>query len=157
MKEENKKTGQTLSDIAKGIQYTVNAAQDVVEKFYIKLLDRYFDDDQNPISMGINISDDTSIDIPLITLVTPTGMELDELEVDMSLRVDGIDKKKEITKAGDEIHRASFNISFASGGVKSGRDTNMIDLKMKFKQGDAPEGIQRIIESFANNVIPKDK
>ncbi len=157
MKEEKSKTGQTLSDIAKGIQYTVNAAQDVVEKFYIKLLDRYFDDDQNPISMGINISEETSIDVPLITLVTPTGMELEELDVDMSLRVDGIDTKKEITKAGDEIKRASFNISFASGSDKTGRDANMIDIKMKFKKGDAPEGIQRIIESFANNVIPKDK
>ncbi len=156
MSEDISKTQHTLSDIAKGIQYTVNTAQDVVEKFYIKLLDRYFDDDNNPISMGINISEDTSINVPLITLVTPTGLELEELEVDMSLRVDGMETKKETTKAGDEVKRASFNISFSSGGGKSARDTNMIDLKMKFKQGDAPEGIQRIIESFANNVIPKD-
>ena len=61
---------------------------------------RYFDEDQNPISMSINISDETSINVPLITLVTPTGMELEELDVDMSLRVDGIDTKKEIIIEG---------------------------------------------------------
>ncbi len=147
-------SGQTLTDIAKGIQYTVNAAQDVVEKFYIGLLDRYFDEDNNPINMAVNISEDTTIDVPLITLVTPSGLELDELEVEMSLRVDGVDTKKEITRAGDEIQRASFDISF--GGNKLNKNPNMIEMKMKFKKGDAPEGIQRIIESFSNNVIPKD-
>ncbi len=107
--------------------------------------------------MGINISNDTSIDVPLITLVTPTGLELDELEVDMSLRVDKIEKKTEKSRTGEDVHRASFDISFSSGSHKSSRDANMIDLRMKFKKGDAPEGIQRIIENFANNVIPKDK
>lgn len=150
-------TGQTLTDIAKGIQYTVNAAQDVVEKFYIGLLDRYFDKDNNPINMAVNITEDTAVDVPLITLVTPSGLELDELEVDMSLRVDGVRTKKEITKAGDEVERASFDISFSGGQKSTIKNPNFIEMKMKFKKADAPEGIQRIIESFANNVIPKDK
>lgn len=150
-------TGQSLTDIAKGIQYTVNAAQDVVEKFYIGLLDRYFDEDNNPISMAVNISEDTTVDVPLITLVTPSGLELEELEVDMSLRVDGVRTKKEITKAGDEIERASFDISFSNGSKTHNKNPNFIEMKMKFKKADAPEGIQRIIESFSNNVIPKDK
>lgn len=150
-----KNAGQTLTDIAKGIQYTVNAAQDVVEKFYIGLLDRYFDEDNNPVNMAVNISDETTIDVPLITLVTPTGLELEELEVEMSLRVDGVNTKKETTRAGDEVQRASFDISF-SGSNRKVKNPNTIDMKMKFKKGDAPEGIQRIIESFANNVIPKD-
>lgn len=148
--------GQTLSDIAKGIQHTVNTAQEVVEKYYIRLLDRYFDEQDNPKTMGINLSDDTSIDVPLIALVSPRGLELDELEVGMSLRVDGVKNKKEITKAGDEVQRASFQISFG-GGKKGQKDPNMIDLSMKFKKGDSPEGVQRIIESFANRVTPKGK
>ena len=149
--------GQTLTDIAKGIQYTVNAAQDVVEKLYIGLLDRYFDEDNNPISMAMNITEDTQVDVPLITLVTPTGLELDELEVDMSLRVDGVSTKKEITKAGDEVDRASFDISFSGANKGKDKNPNFIEMRMKFKKADAPEGIQRIIESYANNVIPKDK
>ena len=152
-----KNTGQTLTDIAMGVQFSVNAAQDVVEKFYIGLLDRYFDEENNPVTMAMNISDGVTIDVPLITLVTPTGLELEELEVDMSLRVDGVATKQEVTKAGDEVNRASFDISFSNGTNKPGKDPNMIDLKMKFKKGDAPEGIQRIIESFTSNVIPKDK
>ena len=154
--DKREHTRQTLTDIAKGIQYTVNAAQDVVEKFYIGLLDRYFDDDNNPINMAVNLSDETTVDVPLITLVTPTGLELDELEVDMSLRVDGVSTKKEITKAGDEVERASFDISFSGGGKANAKNPNFIEMKMKFKKADAPEGIQRIIESFSNNVIPKD-
>ena len=152
-----KNTGQTLTDIARGIQYTVNAAQNLVEKFYIGLLDRYFDDDRNPITMSLNVSEDASVDVPLITLVTPTGLELDELEVDMRLRVDGVSTKKVITKSGDEVDRASFDISF-SGANKNGiRNPNFIEMRMKFKNTDAPEGIQRIIESFSSNVIAKDK
>ena len=119
-----KNTGQTLTDIARGIQYTVNAAQNLVEKFYIGLLDRYFDDDRNPITMSLNVSEDASVDI---------------------------------TKSGDEVDRASFDISF-SGANKNGiRNPNFIEMRMKFKNTDAPEGIQRIIESFSSNVIAKDK
>ncbi len=151
-----KNTGQTLTDIAKGVQYSVNAAQDVVEKFYIGLLDRYFDEENNPITMAMNISPGVTIDVPLITLVTPTGLELEELDVEMSLRVDGVETKQELTRAGDEVKRASLDISFSNGTNKPGKDPNMIDLKMKFKKGDAPEGIQRIIENFTTNVIPKE-
>lgn len=155
--DKREHTRQTLTDIAKGIQYTVNAAQDLVEKFYIGLLDRYFDKDNDPITMSVNISEDTTVEVPLITLVTPTGLELDELEVDMSLRVDGVRTKKVITRSGDEVERASFDISFSGAGKSKVRNPNFIEMKMKFKKADAPEGIQRIIENFSNNVIPKDK
>ena len=48
---------------------------------------------------------------------------------------------------------AAFSVSLAAGkgGEKS---SNEIDLVMKFKRGDPPEGVARIIETFVNSITP---
>lgn len=147
---------QTLSDITRGIQYAVNSAQDILEQHYVRILGKYFDKRNNPKMVNIKVPPDSTMEVPLIALVSPNGMYLDELTLDMSLRVDETEVKKIPRRDGRSIERTSFAISV--GGPKKKdetlKDSDQIDIRMVFKSVDPPEGVARIVDEFTKKIIP---
>jgi hypothetical protein len=148
---------QTLSDVARGMQHAVNSVQEILERHYIKMLSRYFDEKGNPVMAHFNITPADAIEVPLITLVSPKGLFLEEVTVDMSVRIDETQVKSEKDREDKPpTVRTSFMVSFAQDrGKESPRRGNVIDITMKFKAGDPPEGVSRIIDGFINRIVQK--
>lgn len=147
----------TLSDMARGVQHAVNTAQEVLELHYVRLLARYFDEDNNPKMVRLNVSNDSIIEVPLISLISPHELKLDELTMDLSLRIDETKIKRIPRKEGGAVERTSFQISVGGGKTGNGtvRDRNVLDIKMVFKSGDPPEGVSRIVEEFTRRIVAK--
>ncbi len=148
---------QTLSDLTRGIQHAVNTAEEILEQHYIRMLGRYFNEDNSPRMARIKVPPDSVIEAPLVALVSPTALKLDELTVDMTLRIDEIEVKRLPSRAGRVVERSSFKISIGSGAREDGssREKNQIDIKMIFKSGDIPEGVSRIMDEFTKSILPK--
>ncbi len=162
--------GQTLTDLTRGMQHAVNRAQEILERHYIEVLDRYFDTDkdektgierQYPKIITFKI-DGADLHVPLISLVPPGGLTLDKMRIKMAVRIDKADVKKAGPQAyhkDDHLTRTSMQVSFASLKATQGtnRDMNAIEMTMFFKAGDAPEGVSRILEHYVNSIKPTDR
>ena len=59
---------QTLSDLIRGLQHSVNAAMEMIETRNIELLGRYFTEDGVPLKKRIWVDDKTAVDVPLISM-----------------------------------------------------------------------------------------
>ncbi len=156
-------TENTLSDIVRGIQHAVNTAQEVIEQQYFQHLNKFIDQKKT-----IKLSDDHFLEVPLITLVSMDHLVLDEMSVDMTLIMNHASKKELRNrdynqKKSDENQnvygnssRSSFSISLAknrSGG--NVRAANEIGIRMKFKAGEPPEAVNKIVEEFTRSIFPK--
>lgn len=151
-------SAQTLADIVRGMQHAVNTAQSILQQHWRDTLDPYFDDATGkPITEKYLLPSGQLIEMPLIALVSPAGLALDHMEIEMAVRIDSAEVKPHRSASQEETgqHRSSFHCSFAP--LKNGEDRSMnsVMVKMVFKAGDAPEGVARLIEEFTNSVIPK--
>lgn len=156
---DNKKSSgndNTLSDIARGIQYAVNTTQEIVEHHYQNLFERYFENNAAKMT-SIKISENNVLEVPTISLLSLNNMMLDEMSVDLSLRINKADKKIVKNSEGYEIERASFSISLSSEKRDNvnGRNSDVIDITMKFKAGNPPEAVEKIVEEFTRKIFPK--
>lgn len=150
-------TEQTLSDIARGMQHSVNVVQEILEQHYVRMLSRYFDDNNNhhARTITINVSPTQSMEVPLIAIIQPNSLVLQEMTVEMSIRID--ETKLKTDKAGaDEpsLSRTSFAVSIApTEKLETPCKGDVIGIVMKFKACDPPEGISRIIDEFTSKVL----
>lgn len=157
-KDKEVANASTLSDIARGLQHVVNTTHEILEHHFIRMISKYFGEDGSAVTRRIRISDSEVIDVPLITLVQPLGMAMEELEVRLSVRVDkAIVKTRKAVDDDQEVTRASFQVSLAPTSEKDEkRPPNVIDIIMKFKGKDTPEGVSRIVDEFTSKVLAKD-
>jgi hypothetical protein len=158
----------TLSDIARGMQHAVNTTQEIIEQHYIRLLDRYFDENGNPLMAVFNLTPDHVVQAPLISLVPPSALALEELTIEMSVEIRGASVKPVDTISKNlDLTRTSFSVAFASGSRQpvahseenadepKNNNGNVIGITMKFKRGDTPEGVARVLDEFNKTVIMK--
>ncbi|MCL6591594.1 MAG: DUF2589 domain-containing protein [Firmicutes bacterium] len=146
---------QTLSDIARGIQHCVNSTMEIMEQQYLRILSRHFDENSNPKLIRMKTPNGYELEAPSITLLSPKEIALEEMIVEMSVRVDQIHSKKVKSRGNaPELSRSSFMVSLAPKQPES-RPDNVINIMMKFKAGDPPEGVSRVIEEFARQILPK--
>lgn len=151
------KAKQTLSDITRGVQHAVNNAQEILDQHYTRMLGRYFDKYNSPKMVRIKVPPDSFMEVPLIALMSPSSLYLDELVMDLSLRIDETDVKKWRKLDGRVIDRTSFAISVGGAQSEEGKpkDRNQIDMRMVFKSIDPPEGIARILDEFTKKIVPQ--
>lgn len=167
-KQREEQNNQSLSDITRGLLYSANAAQQILNNHYIESISKYFDEDGNPIMYNFKINDEKEASIPMIALTEPKGLRLKEIEIDLNVRIDeGIVKEKDGVPENEKIRnaaRTSFEVTLApSSDETKGRTANTIGIKLKFEEQTNPEGIERIMDEFRNkpiiykNVIPIEK
>lgn len=155
----------TLSSIARGMQHAVNSTQEIMEDYYARIFDKYFDKDGNPTTVKFNVSPEQIVQAPLIALVPLSSLVLEEMIVEMSVEIIDTTPKKVGAKAADTaVDRTSFTVSFAFGkrsDAKTEDETsqknNTINIVMKFKRGDPPEGVARVLDEFYKAVITSRK
>lgn len=151
-------SSQTLADIVRGMQHAVNTAQSILQQHWRDTLDPYFDDETGkPITEKYLLPSGQLIEMPLIALVSPAGLVLDHMEIEMAVRIDASEVKPHRSASQEETahHRTSLQCSFAPLKKGEDRSMNSVLVKMVFKAGDAPEGVSRLIEEFTNAVVPR--
>lgn len=144
----------------RGMQHSVNTAQEVIEQHHVMLLDKYFTHDGKAITKKILVNEDQSIDVPLISIVNQSSLEIDELELEFTASINDIDLKSLnnpdnellMTSGGSHgnIDRTSFGVGFQSTNKKD----NQLSVKIKFKTKKLPEGVCRIVDEFDKQVHP---
>jgi hypothetical protein len=156
---------QTLADIARGMQHAVNATQELCEQHYARMVERYFNDDGTAIMKRIYLPHDQGeMEVPMIAIMPPSGLMLKEADIEMAVRIDSTAIKSAAPTDEETTHtRTSFAVSFTPRAhdrmpnqETSEGGSSAIDIKMHFKAGDPPEGVARIIEAYANTMIPHE-
>lgn len=155
-----KNASQTLSDLIRGLQHSVNTAMEMVETRNVELLGRYFSPKGDPITKRININEQTSIDVPLISIVNPSTINVKEVEMDFSVQIVSSELRCKQAQGGflagedtahfdNRLKRSNLEISF--DGKK---DTSRMQVHIKFESKPIPEGLSRIIDEYDKTIMP---
>ena len=156
-----------LTDITRGMYHAAATTNAMLAKNFLYLLEKYFEKSETediyyPVTRRIAITDDTTIDVPLISLVTPKSLSLEKMIVDLSIKIDELSLKKVFDQIDDEFKKASptrssFTVQMSPKTAKDGRASDIIDIRMEFKASDPPEGIMRLIDQYTKMVAPPVK
>jgi len=150
--------GQTLSDIVRGIAHAASAANEIQDRQFIQQVNQYFHKEADgtlvPKVVRAKIDDNTYMEVPLITMIDPSTIGLEEMEVRMGIRLSKSDVKEHVQNFNDQnkVSRSSFNVSLTS--CKPGERQDVIDVTMKFKKTDPAEGSSRLIDEMNGTVQP---
>lgn len=149
-KEEN----QTFSDIVRGMQYAVNTAHEMLERYHIAILNKYFDESGRPETKEIYVGDDKKMDIPLIALINQGSLSIDEMEISFQAKIDHVLVKSAKSTDGKniDIDRTTFEMNF----TPSKREGDTVDVRIKFKANLPPEGVARIVDEYNKIIEPID-
>lgn len=151
---------QTLADLIRGLQHSVNAAMEMVETRNVELLGRYFSPEGDPLTKRLNVDGQTSVDVPLISIVNPSTINIKEVEMDFSVQINSSDLRcKQPQKgfqAGDEhaafdnrLKRSSLEISFDGR-----KNPSRMQVHIKFEANPIPEGLSRVIDEYDKTIMP---
>lgn len=149
---------QHLDGIVRGLNYVANCASDMSLSHYRNLIEQYFDYHQKdnvftPKVIKLMLDKEHEINMPLIAVTDAKGLYLDELEVDFSVRVTGIDS----VELGDGLQQncPQLLVDIAPRQrEQSGRDKDIIDFKVKFKASEAPECVMKVIDKYNSQITP---
>lgn len=151
---------QTLSDLIRGLQHSVNTAMEMIETRNVELLGRYFSQKGEPITKRLNINEQTAIDVPLISIVNPSSINIKEVEMDFSVQIvsselrrkqpqEGFQAGEDSAKFNNRLKRSNLEISF--DGKK---DSSRMQVHIKFESKPIPEGLSRIIDEYDKTITP---
>jgi hypothetical protein len=154
-KKKPPSSSSTLGSFVRGIEHAVNSAMTMYEQTTTQYLNRHLRKDGTPEFDVVKIPGTKLVlVVPKITTTHPPDMALEEIEVKMSIRMDSAEMTSDSADEKDARH--SFKVSL-SAKASEGKESNVVDLTMKFKRGDPPEGISRIIEELTKTILPKDE
>lgn len=153
-----KNASQTLSDLVRGLQHSVNTAMEMIETRNIELLGRYFSLKGDPITRRLNINEQTAVDVPLISIVNPSTINIKEVEMDFSVQIVSSELRCKQSQAGfwagedsayfdNRLKRSNLEISFDGKN-----DTSRMQVHIKFESKPIPEGLSRIIDEYDKTI-----
>lgn len=157
---------QHLHGIVRGLSYAANRASDMSLSHYKNLIHQYFDYDKSedaftPKVMKLKLDNDHEITMPLIAVTDAKGLFLDELEIDFSVRVTGVDTELQHELLQGELQEGCpqlvVDIAPKQREGGKGRDKDVIDFKVKFKSNDAPECVMKVIDKYNAQISPNKK
>ncbi|OIQ85581.1 hypothetical protein GALL_325810 [mine drainage metagenome] len=148
-----------LSDITRGLYHVASSTTAMVAQQYIHILQQFFDqmdDGTLQAKMAkVAVDDVHFIMVPLISLVSPTGFNLDKMKVGLAVRVDGVDVKQATHPADDsDVTRSSFSVSISPRPDQTDRHGDAMTIDLEFISHAPPEGVMRIIDSYTNLIRP---
>jgi hypothetical protein len=149
---------QKLTDITRGMQHAASTTMALVADQYIRLLEQFFDPTEDGTlkakMVRVAIDDKRYVLIPLVSLLTPRGLTLDQMRVQLSVRLRDMDVLKATTQEDSDVTRASFRVGLAPRSEQGERKGDVIDIEMVFKALDPPESVMRVIDLYANLIEP---
>ncbi|PLX49705.1 MAG: hypothetical protein C0613_06550 [Desulfobulbaceae bacterium] len=157
---KEKMNAQMLTDITRGIHHAVNTTGTMISQQYVLMLQQFFDtqEDGSIAAKMVKVEMDEKHDIlvPLIALVQPQGIALNKMRFNFSIKI----TESELKRATHEVDglnagRSAFKVFLSpKSSSAGGRRSDIIDVEMEFSRCEAPEGMSRLIEQYANMVHP---
>ena len=154
-------TASDLCDITRGLQEAAAATNNLIAQQYIKLFDQFFDYDVEALGtpmkakmVEVAMDDQHKMQIPLIALVSPRGLALERMQVDLSVRI----QNTETTEAGQTQQRERFYVTVGGQTKRNGdgpRDPDEVQIRMQFQACEPPEALNRLIEEYTNLISPQ--
>lgn len=125
---------------------------------YTALLDQFFDADESGtlVAREVELALDSQhrLALPLVSLAMPRGLALDEMTVNMTVRSDIAETLPAQGESTGGVGR--FYVSLAPHSSRStGRDSQHIDIEMKFTALQPPEAVMRLIDEYTNRLVPR--
>lgn len=100
----SKKPKYALSDILKGVQYAINSAQEMLHAQQVQNLMKFWQsNDGSPVTQKVLIGE-RELDVPLLTLVPHSHMEMDDVEIKFKAKVGDVVSQSMVNGLnGDDI------------------------------------------------------
>ena len=142
-----------LDDIFQSIYSSVVEAQNTIESHYLgEIVDDYFEKDGTPKVIIVKLPGQDGklkdVHIPAISLVPHQGILIDEVEVEMKVKLSGSEEEKDSKgqKQG-KLKKIITDFSNREGGKE------LATIRVKFRGEKPPEGLARIKDKLIK-VIP---
>lgn len=150
-----------LREITRGLQEAASAANSMIAQQYIELFDRFFDCNHQELGapmtakmVEVAMDGQHLMRVPLFALVSPKGLALERMQVDLSVRVQNTEARRAFTPA-DASRSASFKVTIGGQGRQGdSRDPDEVQIRMQFQASEPPEALNRLIEEYTNLIIP---
>ncbi len=157
---------ESLAALTRGIHHAASTTYSMLAQQYIQMISQFFEQKEDKdgnlklfAKMAyMKINEETETAIPLISLVSPKGLALERMKVNMSVKIEEIESKQAtIDEDKIDVDRLSFKVT-VSPRTKDGarRASDVTDIEMEFTAGDPPEGVMRLIETYTNLLDPKN-
>ena len=137
-----------LDDIFQSIYSSVVEAQNTIEAHYLgEIVEDYFEKDGSPKMIRVKMPGKEGklqeIHVPAISLVPHQGILIDEVEVEMKVKLSGSEEEKDSKgqKQG-KLKKIITDFSNRDGG------NELATIRVKFKGSDPPEGLARIKDNL---------
>ena len=137
-----------LDDIFQGIYSSVVEAQNTIEQHYLgEITEDYFEEDGTPKMVVVKLPSQDGklqeVHIPAITLVPHSGIAIDEVSVEMKVKLSNSEDEKDSKgqKQG-KLRKIITDFSNREGGKE------LATISVKFKGKEPPEGLARIKDSL---------
>ena len=137
-----------LDDIFQSIYSSVVEAQNTIEQHYLgEITEDYFEEDGTPKMVVVKLPGQDGklqeVHIPAITLVPHSGIAIDEVSVEMKVKLSSgeNDKERKGNKQG-KLRKIITDFSNREGGKE------LATISVKFKGREAPEGVARIKDNL---------
>jgi hypothetical protein len=161
---KKKEAKQTFSDLVRGLQYSVNTAMEMLEARNLELLSRYFTEEGDPRVRRLNIDENTAIDVPIISIVSPSALAVKEMEMEFAVQINNVELREKMPQHGflaGEKHedlkistdRSDLQIDFSGTTDK----TTTMKIKIKFESAPMAEGMAKTVEEFTRGVEPFER
>ncbi|WP_343596935.1 DUF2589 domain-containing protein [Pseudomonas sp.] len=155
-------TSLDLRDITRGLQEAAAATNSLIAQQYINLFDQFFDCDDQALGapmkakmVEVAMDDAHVMRVPLFALVSPKGLALERMQVDLSVRVKGTDALQDLKTEAEKNPAANFKVCIgAQGRQGEARDPDEVQIRMQFQACEPPEALNRLIEQYTNMIVP---
>ncbi|MFK0089981.1 DUF2589 domain-containing protein [Pseudomonas sp. NPDC090755] len=153
-------TASDLCDITRGLQEAAAATNNLIAQQYIKLFDQFFDYDVNALGtpmkakmVEVAMDGQHTMQVPLIALVSPRGLALERMQVDLSVRIQNTDT----IQATECPQHERFYVTVGGHTKRNGdaRDPDEVQIRMQFQACEPPEALNRLIEEYTNLISPQ--
>lgn len=163
---------QKLTDITRGLQAAAAETNALVADQFIRILSEYFDRHEDGTlearMVRVQLDDNYYSLVPLVSLVSPSGLALERMRVQLSIRLEEareerVNLLKRLKNAADsnededgDVTRSDFKVSLSPRDRKQGkrRPSDHVHIDLEFRSLETPESIMRVIETYTNMVAP---
>jgi len=150
-----------LREITRGLQEAASATNSLIAQQYINLFDQFFDCDTEALGapmkakmVEVAMDEQHIMRVPLFALVSPKGLALERMQVDLSVRVKGTEAQQAL-QAASATNAANFKVTIGSQGRQGdSRDPDEVQIRMQFQASEPPEALNRLIEEYTSLITP---
>ena len=143
----NKKQTHSFADILKGITHAVNSVQEMLHVQQIDSLQKFWKDNSGEaVTQKVKVAD-KEMDIPLVSLVSHSHLEMEDLEIHFKTKVGDVTGNAVTTGLVTGTSVPQVDLQMEVSGVKA-NDSDVMDITIRFKKKEMPEGLARLTDEY---------